>query len=658
MRQYSMNRSRLIGVVLAIVWGVALGWGAAAQAKTTIDVEAGFEGQFRAGRWAPVFIEVKSDRPRTGIVELRVPNASSSTMTIRQSIGLSTEPQKYVIYAPLALAFDPLRVTLFDADTDKLLAEWPDREQENINRGMQQIGFVMISAGRSPLMRSYRRQATAGSTIISHLRYPQLPAVAIGYDTADVVYLNNPEWEQISRDQQLAMLSWVRSGGTLVLYPGVDAVPTDSPLLAELPAKLGSAQVAELTEKQIKSLGLPERFRKLSVRNLTPINEAQSVDLGADLAKGYERRIGLGQLVVMPIDIGQFQFDDTEKSQRFHDGFFATFLPTPANAANENYGYYEADITAANAALERIGQIPDTGSFGFGYIAVIVGALMLIVGPIDWLILKKLGRQPWTWVTTIGWIGLFTCGAVYAGHIMRSGDLHFRTIRMFDQIGDRVIACEDIALIYAPSSDTYAINSDPTIWWQPVPSGSRYSTDTLATALDSRQSYRGNTPEGMWIDVWNWRFLRGTKLTFDAPLVDAKLQLNRDRRIVGSIQNLSPNPMTNLMLVTKDGNVTLPETIAPGATSQVDTAILATDKEEKRRYYHEQIDTSYESVFNLSQARQKTFDRLLQAGSIIVFAQLDGFVQSDVTIANPGAVAEHQALVRAVVEPVTGNPNP
>ena len=64
--------------------------------------------------------------------------------------------------------------------------------------------------------------------------------------------------------------------------------------------------------------------------------------------------------------------------------------------------------------LNWIGDVPGAGRFGFSYSRWCLLAMMFVVGPVDWFVLKGLGRQPWTWVTTTGWIG--------AGHGRR--DLH------------------------------------------------------------------------------------------------------------------------------------------------------------------------------------------------------------------------------------------
>jgi hypothetical protein len=629
--------------------------GSDAGAKTTLDIQTGLDDRFRVGRWSPVFLTVQSDRPRTVIVELRVPNASASAMTIRQAIGVSTQPQKYVMYAPLGVYYDPLRATVFDADSGKPLARWPEREGENIDRGGQQIGFMVMTAGRSPLLQNFRRDSTPGSTIVSHVRYPLLPASAIGYDSADVVYLNNPDWSQLSVDQQRALIDWSRAGGTIILYPGAETLPADAPLVAELPCTLGTADATTISDAQRRSLRLPDRFTSIATRQLINRPGARTIWLPESIASMSVRSIGLGRIAVISTDLGQLTFSDELQGQMFYNRALTGLLGSAPGDSSADFGF-DADILAANAALDRIGNIPNTGGFGFSYIALVVGGLMFIVGPIDWLILKKIGKQPWTWATTIGWIGVFTCGALYAGHLLRSGDLHFRTLRLVDQAGDRLVAADDIALIYAPRSADYAIKADATTWWQPVPSGNRYNVSAITTPVHTNQTYRGNTPGPMWIDVWNWRFLRGSKYLDQPPLVRAKLKYDPKTFLLsGTITNLGKHPLQGVEIgTTKAMPTAVAQRIEAGATIEVSTTLGRKPEEDQNRNYYRRYqgsDTSYSSVFALSGARTTAVEQLEASGQLVLYATIDN-PDSDISITDPTAITQHNALLRAVVEPV------
>ena len=156
-----------------------------------------------------------------------------------------------------------------------------------------------------------------------------------------------------------------------------------------------------------------------------------------------------------------------------------------------------------------LGNVPGAGRISFGFIAAILIGMMVIVGPVDWFVLKKLGQQPWTWVTTSGWIALITLCAVYAGHIFKSGTLHYKTLRTVDQVENGVVGISDYVAIYSPRTRTYQLETEPDGWWQPAAFNNSRGT-SLKLDMDFHQTSEGNTPDEMLVNVWSLRFLRAT----------------------------------------------------------------------------------------------------------------------------------------------------
>ena len=65
-----------------------------------------------------------------------------------------------------------------------------------------------------------------------------LPGVPIGYDALDLLVLNELDFAAVDAEQQAAIVSWVKEGGTLLLWPGPDPVPESSPLAGYLTSTL------------------------------------------------------------------------------------------------------------------------------------------------------------------------------------------------------------------------------------------------------------------------------------------------------------------------------------------------------------------------------------------------------------------------------------
>jgi hypothetical protein len=223
-----------------------------------------------------------------------------------------------------------------------------------------------------------------------------------------------------------------------------------------------------------------------------------------------------------------------------------------------------------------------------------------------------------------------------------------------------VVAVDDVALVYAPRSASYEVTSDPTAWWQPVPSGQRYSPEAMATPIAMNQTYRGNLPQPMWIDVWNWRFLLGRRYADDAGVVEAKLKV-AGNKVVGTIANRGGKALRDVEVhVPGKGVAKLAGAIAAGQSANVDVAIVQGSTRivspHERVYVNgvwqsppDPIST-YPAVFQMSAARTRSLESLGQGGGqLTVYAYVES-PDTDVTITNPNAVARHVALLRATVK--------
>jgi hypothetical protein len=208
--------------------------------------------------------------------------------------------------------------------------------------------------------------------------------------------------------------------------------------------------------------------------------------------------------------------------------------------------------------------------------------MMLIVGPIDWIVLKRLGRQPWTWTTTAGWIALITLGAVYVGSIFKSGDLHFRTLRLVDQAGGMTVATIDAIGVYSPRTQTYDLQVPSEGWWEPLSADvNYYSSGGMRSDIHFHQDYQGTRPDKMQINVWNLRFLQSQSISPAPAQIDAKLRYEkREGRnfMVGIITSRATQPLKNLRIRVRNGLCRISQTIQPGETVEINAAFTESDR--------------------------------------------------------------------------------
>lgn len=547
---------------------------------TTLDVKTGWDGNVRNGRWMPIFITASHPKPTQGLIELAVPQRGSYVMQLRQFVALGPQETTVILYAPAAEDYgDPITVVLRDAESGKTLARWPADDADPFSRRFDhtispQEKLVGVTGSNRRL--DTFQQYSGIQMRAAPLKQELLPDQVVGYDPLDLLVLNRADLNSIEPSRQQAIADWVRAGGMLLLWPSDEPTPTESPIGRILPARIGAPKDYAFSEKQRRSAGFVDRIKGMMGFELTPTADAQPLEmLDADPAgarmTAYARQHGFGRVIVSPVNLNDFYFNSTSDGTEFHRRVLGRFGDyDPDGGVRSYYGHDPATQLQSNAMAElqdHLANVPGAGRFGFSYVVWVVLGMMAVVGPIDWFVLRKLGRQPWTWVTTAGWISLITVGALYIGKVFKSGNLHYRTVTLIDQAGDQVVARTTLAGIYSPQTTEYHLDAPstqtdatgkpvpsrqpPAGWWETV-SAAYYGGGGMKTDVDFRQTTEGNLPQPMTINVWNMRALRGENLVAGEPLLRADLSVeivDGQQRLMGTIANLSNRPLAELRVV-------------------------------------------------------------------------------------------------------------
>lgn len=553
-----------------------------AEPTTQIEASIGWGNRARQGVWTPIFVTVSDTKIRNAILELYDPHDSSAAMAIRMPIALNPNPQTYVLYAPMLSYGDPTKLKVIEVPSGKLLAERVVLDPYGVEGSVEGrtifdngTGIFIGVSGRGRAMEQL--QGGSFNPIVAYLPPALLPRTPMGYDGLYLVALNQPDLSQLEVAQQAALCDWVRAGGRLVLWPGEEPIPPTSPIVQMLPCRIGDVTTISVSPEEMVKERLRGRFAKFKGRVIEPRGGAFAYRLIGDNGRVVRSRVGLGEVTVVSFEASALDFLSPGDAERFWGriidpayvgGGDASF--TWARAGDNSGNQIQSSRRANGAAqiVDLLGNVPGVGTFGFGYVAAVLLGMMVIVGPIDWFVLKRLGRQPWTWVTTLGWIGLVTTGALFIGYLFRSGDLHERTMRLVDQADDQVVAQLDIVGIYSPKTSDYQLETRVGSWWEPLTSNEYNYRRGAVTEIPFRQDGRsnsGNAPEEMTINVWNLRFLAGQTIASAPPVIGASLTWHafgvpkgsapqpEQIHIVGTVTNLTDAPLTGLWLHSRYG---------------------------------------------------------------------------------------------------------
>lgn len=679
------------GVWRCIILTIGLMAGLPMRADTNVNVDIGWGDRTRPGAWTPLFITVSDPIPRNAMAELRAPHDMHTAMLIDQPIAIGASPQTFVIQAPIINSWnEPLSLRIHDQSTGKVLYDAPLIDQNNGDAPHHALfnvrnnsGLFFGVSGRGPAMVQLEA-GTDHAPMLGFLRESRLPRIAKGYDPLQMLVLNQPDFTALDSDQQTAIGDWVRAGGRLVLWPGENPIPPTGPLIELLPCRVGEVTAVTLSKTDLKNAGLADRFSKFKARVLTPTGKVVSIPLlGTSGAMAIRGQRGLGNVTVINFDASGPDFNSTLDAERFWGNIIDLSTHAKSSGSDQPQNTNALQIQeqrrseAAGQIIDLLGDVPGVGAFGFKYVAMVLLGMMVLVGPVDWFVLKWIGRQPWTWVTTLGWIGVVTTGAIFIGSIFRSGDLHFRTLQVIDQADGAVVARTDVIGIYSPKNDDYQLDATAGSWWEPISTDQFGYGGGMMQSIPFRQDGRSNLPGEMSVRVWSLRFLSGETIAKSEALIAASLTVDAAANtITGTITNPGESPLTHLWLRTRYGTVDLAEQpgfppggLASKASLRISNSMTKpdavdewnTDVTNQRSYGNYGRHSSSKPVDalaivraagDLSSLRSDRINRLMGKENPPVFGTLYGLCEAPApTVKLPGHESheKHWRVIRALV---------
>ena len=335
-------------------------------AAVTLSARFGWGDRFRPDRWTPAYVVAQADAPTAAVIEWYVPRPGREAMVIRQSVTLNPGGSTFPAYLPVGPDPAAIHVRVADAADGRTLAAWPARPPSPTAYDDAQVrtNVFVGTSGAAPSMRFL----DAATFTAAYLPPRDLPRRGVGYDGLDVLVLDRPDLNALEPAQQRAVAAWVRAGGSLVIWLGINPVPPDAPLAPLLPGR-----VVDFTTRTVDGKESP--FVRL---------EGVADDA---LVTGVARGAGRVIFLHAPPDV-------------LHAAGVA-FVPDQPRPTPTLPPIDPAAVKAAAPPAPRPAWfLPALG----------VAAL---IGPIDWLVMRRTRRRGRPWATVPGWLGLFALLALY-----------------------------------------------------------------------------------------------------------------------------------------------------------------------------------------------------------------------------------------------------
>ncbi|HEY8751915.1 MAG TPA: hypothetical protein VIM11_28295, partial [Tepidisphaeraceae bacterium] len=438
-------------------------------AQTSLKITRGWGGKDRAGRWNPILVRASDPVPRNVTLQLISPQPGGFESVLEEHLAIGPTPATFELLSPSrSSAWQQMIAVLRDSATGKFLAQFPP----NVPRSSPDVAAVgphAIFVGMSGTAAALEQLNNDLNADFAYLPAHQLPRSPLGYDCLEILLLNRSRLAEIDLDQQRAILDWVRSGGSLLITPGDDTPISASPLAAAQPCAIGEVHLLEFSNQSLSDLHLSQRFAHIAIRTLEPIKDAEPVQvLARPSIVGYSRRLGLGQVVVLPFDISVLQVD--EPADR--PAVVAMWRPimsrlvspakpvtdTPRFAAPYNGFMSESpdqfrEGAATATAFDFLAPSPSAPPRRWPGVVLLMLGIFAVIGPLDAFVLKLAGQSPWTWTTSVGWIATIVLAVLFGTSRLAPGKaVSLRALRLIDQVDDAIVATSDLVVVESTKS--------------------------------------------------------------------------------------------------------------------------------------------------------------------------------------------------------------
>lgn len=367
-----------------------------------LAARAGFDGLYKESTAVPVVIDVDNRGPSfDGEIRVAVGGEITGAPTIYSApVALPTGSDKRVIlFVNMPTFGSDLDVTLYNGDVP--VAETTVRSPNRVPRYDVLYGVISPEPGAMAFLDGVA--GLRGDAAAAFLELADLPDVSSAWNALDVIVLDDVDTTRLTADQLVALRAWVESGGQLVVTGGAGALKTGAALTDLLPVTLtGTESIEDLTAlADFTGATLPGDGPYLVAGSSLARGELLLHQDGLPLLARND--VGLGSVYFLALDPKLTPLAGWSGSETLWDEI-ARNVPDPrpwSNGINDGFAAYQ--VVAGVPGL----RLPST----LQLVAFLL-LYILVVGPVNYLVLRRLKRPELAWVTIPLLVLLFT-GATY-----------------------------------------------------------------------------------------------------------------------------------------------------------------------------------------------------------------------------------------------------
>ncbi|GAB4271395.1 MAG: hypothetical protein Kow0080_16780 [Candidatus Promineifilaceae bacterium] len=412
-----------------------------------LTVTAGYNSYYKENSWIPVHITAVNDGPPLeGKLQITTGSSFGNDLTYEAPISLPTRSNKQItLYVYLEGFVNNLKVELVTENgqvaatavsSSLNLLHPDDRLYAIVSPEPEKLAFLETITGLS---------GRAGAAFLSLDELPTLPAA---WHTIDTLIISNTDTSTLTSKQIDALRGWVDTGGLLIITGGSGWQQTTAVFTEWLPVTPNSTVTVDDLPALPQFTGEP--FRDSGPYLVTDSTLAAGGELllhqdGLPLLAF--RQMGKGGVFFLALDPALAPLRDWDGNSTLWQEVFQ-YLPTVPRWADG-----VQNLWSASSAVSRLPTLALPSTLSLVFFTLVY---TIIIGPINYMVLKKRGQLEKAWLTIPALVVLFTAVSYFTGFQLRGNEVIINQMNItYGAAGTEEMRTQTLLGVYSPRRARY-----------------------------------------------------------------------------------------------------------------------------------------------------------------------------------------------------------
>ena len=529
----------------------------ATPAGMTMNARALVQGHARTGSWMAIRVDLANDGPAFA-GELRLIGGTQGRTRFAIPVDLPTTSRKaYTLHAQAPAFGGTLEVALV---ADEKVVTRRTVAFALHDAGQLVVGVVAERPGPLIAALGRLRDPSGPQPAVVQLGPEDLPDRPEAWSVLDRIVWQDVDAGQLSMEQLAGLRTWLAGGGRLTVLGGSGGLG----LLAGFPDELlpfRPTATIDVDPQVIRGLlggTLPRAAEPLPALAGTLTAGGRALATSGDRAIVADRPFGSGAVTLAGFDPATSWLAESTSV----DVLWATIVAARGTSRAPLIVGDDSILVSLLGTMPALALPPVEG------LLILIFGYILLIGPLNYLVLRRLDRREWAWVTMPLLVVGFTVAAFGIGAALRGTDVIVNQVALVRAAPGTEAAQAQVYLgVFSPTRGSYDVS---------IPGGALlsapYSGEGFGQADGQGLDVVQGDPARVRALAVGYGTLRAVRAEAPvaAPRIEADLRLEGGH-VVGTIRNASDSTLVRPTVVLGTGVVVLAD-LAPGASATVDLA--------------------------------------------------------------------------------------